>query len=291
MVTTAAPALYDRTSPDEVAAKLAAQSLTGAKHRFNVRGVLREENGAAKRYIVDVGITHLDAVVSVSATRLCCGLSVVTGDVVLPVPVGRILEDPLQGLAVRRDDGKIIGANRVWLLVRGQGTTKMEPLDNQKTMTEQVFKVCSTEAMCLLSHPPEGNAAKVNLVGYCDFARMLTYRLDKETALVLASAAHCPAPGSASADGGTCPTATIEHVVKLSKDEVLALQRSMEAEWKAILASPPQGSSPAASPMSTKSQDSEYWSEGRQPKLRRLESEPQSPIASAKALAALRTTP
>ena len=108
---------------------------------------------------------------------------------------------------------------------------------------------------------------------------MLTYRLDKEAALVLASAAHCPAPGSASADGGTCPTATIEHVVKLSKDEVLALQKSMAAEWKAILTRPQPGSSPAASPMSTKQVDSSYWSEERQPKLRRIQSEPQSPNA------------
>ena len=57
---------------------------------------------------------------------------------------------------------------------------------------------------------------------------MLAYRLDKEAALILASAVDCPAPGSASAAsaaGGTCPTATIEHVTKLSKDEVAALMR------------------------------------------------------------------
>ena len=135
----------------------------------------------------------------------------------------------------------------------------------------------STETLCLLADPTEGAKCKINLIGYCDFNKMLTYRLDKETALVLASAVECPAPGIASATDGPCRTATIEHVVKLSKDEVLALQKSMAAEWKAILTSPQPGSSPAASPMSTKQVDSSYWSEERQPKLRRLQSEPRSP--------------
>ena len=63
-----------------------------------------------------------------TAARLCRGFSDVVGDVVLPVPVGRVLEDPLAGLAVRRDDNKNIGANRVLLLVRGTGQTKMDPL-------------------------------------------------------------------------------------------------------------------------------------------------------------------
>ena len=286
MVTSAAPALYDCESPEDVADKLDAQSLTGAKHRFNVRGVLREENGAAKRYIVHVGITPLDAVVSLSATRLCCGLSMVTGDVVLPVPVGRILDDPLQGMAVRRDDDKIIGANRVWLLVRGQCETKMDPLHDKMELTSQEFKVFSEESRCLLSDPAEDTDGKVNLVGYCDFHKMLTYRLDKEAALVLASAVQCP-------DGkdGACRTATIEHVVKLSKDEVTALQRSMAVEWKAILTSPPEAASPAASQMSTKDKDGDYWSEGRQRKVRRIVSEPHSPMASVKALAGLLTSP
>ena len=83
----------------------------------------------------------------------------------------------------------------------------------------------------------------------------------------------------ASAADGPCRTATTEHVVKVSKDEVLALQKSMAAEWQAILTSTQPGSTPAASPMSTKQVDRSYWSEERQPKLRRLQSEPQSPKA------------
>ena len=85
---------------------LAAQSLTAVNERFNVRGVLRLEYGVPKRYVVDVGVAPLTAVVPMAAARVCRGLSEVAGDVVLPVQVGRALEDPLAGLAVRQDDAR-----------------------------------------------------------------------------------------------------------------------------------------------------------------------------------------
>ena len=104
VVSTAALGIYGCADADEVRANLDAQSLTGEKKRLNVRGVLREENGATRRYIVEVGVAPLTAVVSMTAARLCRGFSEVVGDVVLPVPVGSVREDPLAGLAVRRDD-------------------------------------------------------------------------------------------------------------------------------------------------------------------------------------------
>ena len=119
------------------------------------------ENGWTKRYIMEVRATPLNAVVSITAARLCRGLSEVAGDVVLPVPVGRILDDPLAGLAVRRDDDKIIGAHRVLLLVRGTGGTQIESIHEGKELAEQVFTVSSTAAVCLLSD----TSARVNLVG------------------------------------------------------------------------------------------------------------------------------
>ena len=287
VVSSAALVLYGCTSEEEVRTQMDAQSLTGVKERVNVRGVLRAENGSTKRYIVEIGITPLTAVVSTAGTRLCRDLSEVAGDVVLPVPLSRILEDPLAGLAVRRDDQKIIGANRVLLLVRGTSSTKMEPIQEDKDLAKQCFKVSSTGALCLLSDSP----SPMNLVGYCDYNNMLTYRLDTESALVLASAIECRAPGSASAmpaTGETCPTATIEHVTKLSKDEVAALTQSLAVEWKAVLTTAAQ-CSPETPSKSSKDPDSEYWSEQRQRKLRRLLSEPASPLASAGALAALRS--
>ena len=76
-----------------------------------------------------------------AAARLCRGLSEVAGDVVLPVPVGRVREDPLVGLAVRRDGKKNFGANRVLLLVRGTSSTHMGKIEEAKTMADQTFKV------------------------------------------------------------------------------------------------------------------------------------------------------
>ena len=280
----AAPALYGCNTAEEVGAQLRAQSLTGVKARVNVRGMLRDENGATKRYIVDVAIAPLTTVVSLTAMRLGRGLSEVAADVVLPVPVSRIVEDPLVGLAVRGDGQKIIGANRVLLLVRGTEKTHLEPLQEGKELSEQTFQVSSTAAVCLLSDPPE----TVNLVGYCDFNEMLAYRLDKECALILASAVECPVPGSASTPGHagpTCPTATIEHVTKLSKDEVASLTQSLAVEWAAVLTMPSSDSSAFSTPKSTKDPAGDYWSEERQRKVRRLVSEPLSPRPPARVAA------
>ena len=83
-------------------------------------------------------------------------------------------------------------------------------------------------------------------------------------------------------------------MTKLSKDEVEALTRSLAAEWKAVLTTAAQGSAEVvgapdahSSQKSSKDPDSEYWSERRQRKVRRLVSEPGLPLASSAALAAL----
>ena len=118
---------------------------------------------------------------------------------------------------------------------------------------------------------------------------MLTYRLDKEAALVLAPAVDFSAPRSASAADAAglvagssgrspCPTFTMEHATKLSKGEVTALTRSLAAEWKAVLTAV-DGSDAALSPVSVVG--SEYWSGERSRKVRRMISEPLTPIASA----------
>ena len=128
-------------------------------------------------------------------------------------------------------------------------------------------------ADCPLSEPP----AQVDLVGYCDFNNMLTYRLDRECALILASAVDCGAPGSASAAGAAGnarPTATIEHVTKLSKDEVAELTRSLAEEGKAVLTTTQDSTEVVATPeRHSKDPGSGYWSEERQHKVRRLASE------------------
>ena len=126
------------------------------------------------------------------------------------------------------------------------------PPPRSPELAEQTYKASSKAAVCLLSDTPE----TVNLVGYCDFSEMLAYRLDKECALILTSAIDSPTPGSASASGdagSTCPTATIEHPTKLSKDEVAALKRSLAVERKAVLTPPPPDALEISTPKGSKS--------------------------------------
>ena len=107
---------------------------------------------------------------------------------------------------------------------------------------------------------------------------MLTYRLDTECALILVSAVDCGAPGSASAAGAAGnarPTATIEHMTKLSKDEVAELTRSLAEEWKAVLTTTQDSNGVVVTPeRHSNDPHSGYWSEERQRKVRRLVSEP-----------------
>ena len=74
----------------------------------------------------------------------------------------------------------------------------------------------------------------------------------------------------------------MEHATKLSKGEVTALARSLAAEWKAILTA--AGASDAAL-TPTPAKGSAYWSGETPRKVRRIISEPFSPIASAQAMA------
>ena len=107
---------------------------------------------------------------------------------------------------------------------------------------------------------------------------MLKFRLDKEEALILVSAVDHGPPGSASAvgaPGNARPIATIEHMRKLTKDEVTALTRSLAQEWKAVLTTPQACTEVEATPERySKNPATGYWSEERLRKVRRMDSEP-----------------
>ena len=176
---------------------------------------------------MEVEVSPLDAVVSMTVMQISLGLSQVSDDVVLPVPAIRLLEHPLMGLAARRENGVPVGAFRVLLLVQGTKETKCDTIDETLPIKQQVFKVTSTCVRCLLSEEKE---TEITLVGYCDFNKMLQYRLDMETALVLASAVQIQAPDSASAEGGGNCVVTAEHMQKISDKHVTALSWSMAIE-------------------------------------------------------------
>ena len=132
------------------------------------------------------------------------------------------------------------------LLVEGTEETDCDSIDDTLPMGQQTFKVTSPSARCLLSDP----AAFVTLAGSCDFKKMMQYRLDKETALVLVSAVTFGAPSSASVESATglsahaaaAPEApcvvSVEYMQKVSKDDEAALTASMIAEWKSVLTAP-----------------------------------------------------
>ena len=93
---------------------------------------------------------------------------------------------------------------------------------------------------------------------------------------ILVSAVDCGAPGSASAagaGGNARSTATIEHMTKLSKDEVAELTRNLAEEWKAVLTTTQDSTGAVATPeRHSNDSHSGYWSEKRQRKVRRVAS-------------------
>ena len=281
VVANAIPALYGCSGEEELRRQCEAHALTSLKVRFNARGVLRVESGVTRKYVAQVEQAPLQARVSISAMHLSLGLSKVTDDAVLPAPANRLLEAPLLGLAARRDQGAPLGTHRVLLLVEGTEETDCDSIDDTLPTGQQTFKVTSPSARCLLSDP----AARVTLTGYCDFKKMMQYRLDKETALVLVSAVTFAGPGSANSASATGPSAhaaaapdapcvvTVEHMQKVSRDDATALKASMTAEWESVLTAPDD-----LCKQDCWSGDTAYWTpESSAKKVRRMQSEPMSP--------------
>ena len=99
----------------------------------------------------------------------------------------------------------------------------------------------------------------------------MQYRLDTETALVLASAVQIEALGSAGAEGGANCVVTVEHMQKISDTHAKALSRSMAVEWKSVL-------TPVFFESQTRaSSEPEYWTPELVKKVRRTVCEPPSP--------------
>ena len=101
---------------------------------------------------------------------------------------------------------------------------------------------------------------------------MMTYRLDTETALVLASAVEYMQDIEGVQNKRFA--VTVEYMQKISKDEKNALTLSMNLEWKSVLT---KMADLESSPERVSSRAEEYWSAERTPKVRRIQSEPQSP--------------
>ena len=258
LVSEAMLTLYGCKTQEEVREALATRALKVKLSRVNARGILRPTDTGSKTLIGQIEESPLDAPVSAKAMRAMLGLSEVSGEVVLAAPAGRVQD--LSGLALESSDRGFLPAHRVLLLVKGTTSSTLEPIgDTGQSLTAQSFRVASKEARCLLSD----SEVYVNLYGYCDFSSMLQHRLDKDTALVLASALEV-APDTQE------KTFTVEHMVKVQ--DVDKLKTSLDIEWKIVLLSEAnEEREQYASP--TKA---EYWNRDVK-KLKRIVSEPLEP--------------
>ena len=251
MIAVAVPALYNCKDEAELSTKSANGELECVKVRVNVRGVMRSEGSDVKRYIGEIVESPLITTASARAMRAAVGLAEIIGGIVIPAPAQRVTDLPMIGLAVISDKRGPVGAHRILLLVQG---TNMSTLDagtyRQSEIEDQSYKVTSNGARCLLSDAD----TTVNLVGYCNTGSMLTYRLDREVALVLVSAVTLAedASNSGSTDGSSF-LATVEYMQKIGADDKASLLKSLETEWKSVLLDQPrEGLSPA---------DPEYWNQ------------------------------
>ena len=173
---------------------------------MNVRGAIRLESGITKKYVVKVEKSPLEAVVSMNAMQQTLGLSTVSDDVVLPAPTDRGVYEAMVGMALKRDAGGPLAAFRVLLLVQGTKVSHTESLDDTLPVGEQTFKMVSNNAGCLLSD----SSIALKLMAYSDFKKTMTDRLDKEVAVVRASAVErIDGSGSASLN------ATVDQIEKL----------------------------------------------------------------------------
>ena len=258
LVSEAMLTLYGCKTQEEVREALATRTLKVKLSRVNARGILRPTDTGSKTLIGQIEESPLDAPVSAKAMRAMLGLSEVSGEVVLAAPAGRVQD--LSGLALESSDRGFLPAHRVLLLVKGTTSSTLEPFgETGQSLTAQSFRVASKEARCLLSD----SEVYVNLYGYCDFSSMLQHRLDKDTALVLASALEV-APDTQE------KTFTVEHMVKVQ--DVDKLKTSLDIEWKIVLLSEAnEEREQYASP--TKA---EYWNRDVK-KLKRIVSEPLEP--------------
>ena len=258
LVSEAMLTLYGCKTQEEVREALATRALKVKLSRVNARGILRPTDTGSKTLIGQIEESPLDAPVSAKAMRAMLGLSEVSGEVVLAAPAGRVQD--LSGLVLESSDRGFLPAHRVLLLVKGTTSSTLQPIgETGQSLTAQSFRVASKEARCLLSD----SEVYVNLYGYCDFSSMLQHRLDKDTALVLASALEV-APDTQE------KTFTVEHMVKVQDAD--KLKTSLDIEWKIVLLSEAnEEREQYASP--TKA---EYWNRDVK-KLKRIVSEPLEP--------------
>ena len=275
----AAPALYGCVDKEAVKEALDQGTLAVQVQRFTARGILRTDaKGNLQKYIAKISPSPFDVKISAGAMRSALGLSDLDGDVVQACPVERVDHASMLGLAVRSDFKGWMNAHRVLLLVQGTSGSQLDPVGEAKSVKEQSYRVTSNKVRCLLSE----TESFIDLHGYCDFDHMMTYRLDKDVALVVVSAVEAavevPSPDTPAFLGPVSHrlVASVEHMQKISEAEKLSLLQSLAVEWRTALTK--DAAADVGSYESPVKRD--YW-EQPATKLRRIESEAPSPVRVA----------
>ena len=269
----AAPALYGCADTEEVLTKAKQGKLQVSQSRFNMRGLLRLEDGIMRKYVVEMGPAPKSFTVSSTTLRGCRGLAPVLDDIAQAAPATRVTSSPMMGMCLVADIGsndsetELVPCHRAYLLVSGTQKTDMKPLmPGIADLQKQEFIVTSKNVKCLLS---DDTVKNLDLQCYCDWEHSLNYRLDQDTAIARISALNQDNEGRL--------VASVEHIDKVFEAELDAVRQAMTVEWKTALTQ--AGSESIDSHMSPTQPD--FFANPRR-QVTRLRSDPQSPEPSHK---------
>ena len=235
VVEEAVPALFGLTTKEQVEEKLAQNELGSLQIeplRRNVRGVIRWQQGTVRKLIAGVAPSPLHSRISGDALAHIRGLSDSMASAVIVAPADRVCDCPLLGMAVETDTGMMQAAHRVIMLLTGTEPSQLEPLPAKPgTASSDAFSVQSAGVKCELSSRATGG--QITVRGYCNYKSMLWFRLDTETAVAVVSAVTGPpVPRSGPL------VFTVEHMQKVSAENLKAVVDAMTTEWKIALGKP-----------------------------------------------------
>ena len=259
----AVPALFGCEDKSEVEARLCQPDTGGLAvplHRVNVRGVIRKVKGVIKRYIASIVPSPLTATISGNALVALRGLSEIGEGIAVVAPAERIAHCSIVGMSVQSDSSMKLQAHRIIMLVTGTEKSKLERIPKAPGSASDSYLVESRNVKCVLGLKGE----HVHLRGYCDFEKMLDYRLDCESAVVFVSAVD-------EEDGGV-KTMTVEAMEKVSDSKLAQVAHAMTIEYKATL---------MMSEFTLPEQDPEYWSTEKRG-VKRMLSEPATPARQSR---------
>ena len=261
----AGPVLYGCATAGEVLEKAKAGTLKAEGCRFNMRGMVRIDDGQVRIIVSQMSPSPKKFRISRAAMLTTKGMATVGSGAAQVAPVERVRSDPMQGLCVLSDrlvgEPELIPCRNIYLLVTGSEGTGLDAMHPDVTdLEEQAYRVTSQNVKCLLNEDAD---MRIDLTCYCDFHNMLTYRLDQDSALVSIT--------EVTGKEGRLEAA-VEFIDKVSSQELEEVKRSMTLEWQTALTNIGSNTDDSfETPVKKR-----YWTEPPR-KVRRVHSDPASP--------------